>query len=177
MKYLVVFFVFVMVACSATQSPLTVSTETQLLPTSTVTPQPPIVVTHIIRIEPTVVVTATPEPLLAQECFNDALKQGELNSCANMESSLAKAELERIISLIKFSSDDEKQTFEELQASWELQVQLDCEFFYGQVVEDNNGNLYYAGGSMAPMRRAFCQADQYKNRIKELKYAYLGFGN
>jgi uncharacterized protein YecT (DUF1311 family) len=52
-------------------------------------------------------------------------------------------------------------------------VEKDCEFFYGQIYTDEDGNLHYEWGSMAPMQRGFCEAERYKQRIQELKFAYL----
>lgn len=111
MKVWIACFALLLAACVGVQTPLPVITETQLPPTSTATPPPPIVITHIIRIAPTIVVTATPEPLLAQECFNAAGSQRDLNYCSSLEVQLAKEELERVISQINFSPDM-KSTFD-----------------------------------------------------------------
>ena len=169
MKYWVVSLVLTLIACSVPPTPFPLSTEPPILSTST--PQN-IEVTRIVKIKQTVVVTATPEPPLAQECLNKAWTQLDLNNCANLERELAKEELEKIISHIKFSPE-EKQAFDQLQMDWEKQVEKDCEFFYGQILTDENGNLRYKWGSMAPMQRGFCEAERYKQRIEELKFAYL----
>jgi hypothetical protein len=80
--------------------------------------------------------------------------------------------LEKIISRIKFSPD-EKQVFDPLQVEWEKQVEKDCELFYGWILSDENGNLHYKWGGMAPVQRGFCEAERYKQRIEELEFAYL----
>ena len=168
MKYWVIVIVLLLVACSAPPAPLPVSTETPIS-----SPTPAIIeITRVVKIEQTVVVTATPEPLLAQECFNNAVTQGDLNNCAISERELAKGQLEKTISRIEFSERD-KQTFDKLQVQWQEQVEKDCEFFYGQLYTDNNGGFHYKWGSMAPMQWAFCEAEGYKQRDEELKFAYL----
>ncbi|MCC6298404.1 MAG: DUF1311 domain-containing protein [Anaerolineales bacterium] len=161
------------VSCSAVETQLPANTETPIPNTST----PQIVeVTRIVNAVQTVIVTATPEPLLAQDCFATAMTQADLNGCAAVESELAKAELAATISQINFSPD-QKTAFEKLQTEWESRVWEECKFFYGQIIDDGNGHIHYAGGTMAPMRIGFCLADQYKSRTRELKFAYLGFGN
>jgi uncharacterized protein YecT (DUF1311 family) len=167
MKYWVLIFVLTLVACSPLKNQLPLSTATSIPPTPQV-----IQVTHIVTIKQTVVVTVTPKPPLAQECLNKAVTQGDLNNCANLERELAKNELDKIISRIKFSPE-EKEVFDQLQLEWEKQVEKDCGLFYGWLLTDGNGNLHYKWGSMAPMQRGFCEAERYKQRIKELEFAYL----
>lgn len=167
MKYWVVILILSLAACNTPQTPL--STGIPVLLTST--PQV-IEVTRIVKVQQTVIVTATPKPLLAQECLNEARTQFDLNNCANLERELAEGELEKIISQIDFSQE-EKQAFGQLQAEWQKQVEKDCEFFYGQIYSDENGNFHYKWGSMAPMQRGFCEAERYKQRIEELRFAYL----
>jgi uncharacterized protein YecT (DUF1311 family) len=169
MKYWVVIFILSLVACGVPQTQLPLSTESPI----PVSPTPQIIeVTRVFRVEQRVVVTATPEPPLAQECLSSAQTQMDLNNCANLERELAKEELEKIISQIEFSAE-EKQAFDQLQMKWRTQVEKDCEFFYGQIYTDENGNFHYKWGSMAPMQRGFCEAERYKQRTKELKFAYL----
>jgi uncharacterized protein YecT (DUF1311 family) len=146
------------------------NTDTPLSNTSTLQI---IEVTRIVRIEQTIVVTATRMPAFAQDCLNNAITQIELTSCAALEAQLAKAEMERIISQIKYSSEEEKQEFNQLQSEWELQIVKDCEFLFAQIITDDKGNLFYKGGSMAPMQRNFCIAEQYKRRTEDLKFAYF----
>ena len=154
-------FTVFLVACSVSQTQVPVSTDTRVPNTST--PQF-IEVTRIVRVEQTVVVTATPIPALAQECFDTAMTQRELNDCAALEYERAKAELQTTISQINFSPD-EKSAFDKLQAEWEARVSDECKFFYAQLVKDSNGNFHYKGGSMAPMRTGLCLAEQYKYRM------------
>jgi len=168
MKRWIIVLILSLVACSTPPTQLPLSTET---PIPSPTPQI-IEVTRVVKVEQTVVVTATPEPLLAQECVDTAHNQLELNSCAILEREFAKEELEKTISRIEFSQED-KQTFDKLQVEWQKQVEKECEFFYGQLYADDNGNFYYKWGSMAPMQWAFCEAERYKQRIEELKFAYL----
>ena len=123
-----------------------------------------IVVTHV--------VTVTPEPLIAEDCFKRAVTQVDLNDCANKERELAKAQLDKLISKIIFSSE-EKQNFDQLQGEWESFVEKDCSFLYGQVITTADGNSYYQRGSMAPMLRGLCEAKHYKERIEDLKVAYF----
>lgn len=169
MKYWVVILVLSIAACATPPTPLPVSTATSIPPTFT----PQIIeVTRVVKIEEIIVVTATPRPPLAQECLSDAMTQADLNNCANLERELAREELEKIISQIEFSPE-EKQAFGQLQLEWQKQVEKDCEFFYGQILTDENGNLHYKWGSMAPTHRGFCEAERYKQRIEELKSVYL----
>jgi len=169
MKYWVAIFVLLLASCSETPTQPPLATATVVL----VSPTPQIIqVTRIVTIEQTVVVTETPVPSPAQDCFNKAMTQLEINDCAGLELELADAELTRTISLIDFSPEDKK-AFDKLQETWRQQVEAGCEFFYGQVVDDGNGHLYYKGGSMAPMRRTLCIASNIRQRIDELKLAYL----
>jgi uncharacterized protein YecT (DUF1311 family) len=169
MKFWVVILVLSLTACGISQTQLPLATET----TISVSPTPQIIeVTRVIKVEQTVVVTTTPIPLLAQECLNSAVTQLDLNGCAISERELAKTELEKTIAQIKFTSE-EKRLFEQLQEKWQIQVEADCDFLYGQILTDDKGNLRYKGGSMAPMQRAFCEAGKYKQRIEDLKFAYL----
>jgi uncharacterized protein YecT (DUF1311 family) len=89
-----------------------------------------------------------------------------------LERDLAKAELEKTVAQIKFTLE-EKQEFDQLQEEWQKQIEADCKFLYGQIYTDSNGNLHYKGGSMASMQIGFCEASMYKQRIKNLKFAYL----
>lgn len=169
MKYWVAIFVLLLASCSEvpTQHAFATATVVLALPTPQI-----IQVTRIVMIEQTVVVTETPVPSLAQDCFNKAMTQHEINDCAGLELELANTELMRIISLIEFSPED-KETFNKLQDVWRQQVEADCEFFYGQLVNDGDGHLYYKGGSMAPMRISLCISSRIQQRIDELKLAYL----
>lgn len=169
MKFWVVILIVFLAACSAPPTPLPVSTETPVPPTSTARY---VVITRVVK--RAVVVTATPQPLLAQDCINTAMTQSELTGCGALEWELAKEKLDRLISRIEFSPED-KEIFDQLQAEWQKQVEQNCEFFYGQFIADENGNLYYKGGSMAPMQRNFCMAEQYKRRIEDLKFAYFNY--
>lgn len=156
MKYWVVALVMLLVACRASPTQLPLSTETQIL-----SPTPQIVqVTRLVKIEQTVVVTATPEPLLAQECFNSAVTQGDLNNCAAEERFSAQEQLENTISRIKLSSE-EKQEFDKYQAEWADLIERNCMFYYDK------------WGSMRPMQQSMCIALRIKERIKELKGIYL----
>lgn len=155
MKYWVVIVVLSLIACNAPQTPL--STETPILLTST----PQIVeVTRIVKVEQTVVITATPGPLIAQECFNNAMTQYDLNNCAAEERWASQARLENIISQIKLSSD-EKQEFDKLQKEWEDLTERNCMFYYDK------------WGSMRPMQQSMCIAIRIKERIRELEIVYL----
>ena len=169
MKYWVAIFVLLLASCSETpiQPPLATATVVLASPTPQI-----IQVTRIVTIEQTVVVTETPVPSPAQDCFNKAMTQHEINDCAGLELELADTELTRIISLIEFSPEDIK-AFDELQETWRQQVEKDCEFFYGQLVDDGNGHFYYKGGSMSPMRISLCISSRIRQRIEELKLAYL----
>jgi multidrug efflux pump subunit AcrA (membrane-fusion protein) len=72
MKFWVVILVLFLTACGISQTQLPLATET----TISVSPTPQIIeVTRVIKVEQTVVVTATPIPLLAQECLNNAMTQ------------------------------------------------------------------------------------------------------
>ncbi len=169
MKFWFVPLALSLTACGISQTQLPLATET----TIPVSPTPRIVeVTRVVKVEQTVVVTATPTPLLAQECFDKAATQLDLNGCAALERDLADVELERIISQIKFSSE-EKPTFNLLQEEWRKQIESDCEFFYGQIYTDSNGNYHYQWGSMAPLQQSMCTASRIKQRIKELTIVYL----
>jgi len=166
MKYWGVLILLIVTACANSQSQLPVSTEKTVIPTLaryTLTPDF-IVVTHV--------VTVTPESLMAEDCFKSAVTQGDLNGCANKERELAKANLEKLVSKIRFTPE-EKQNFDQLQVEWEAFVEKDCSFLYGQVIATADGNLYYQRGSMAPMLRGLCEAKHYKERIEDLKLAYF----
>jgi hypothetical protein len=151
-----------LVACIS-QTPLPFSTVTQFTYFHS-----SYAVTYIIKIEPTVVVTATPVPL-RPNCFKCDIRAIEWVCGIG---TIAKEKLKITISQIDFSPE-EKQAFDKLQAEWEAQVEKDCEFFYSHVVRDDNGNLYYKNGSMALMQRSLCIAEQYKRRIEDLRFAFV----
>ena len=157
MKCWVAILFLSLVACGAPQTQLSLNTETPVPSTST----PQIIeVTHIVKVEQTVFVTVTPEPLLAQECFNTAMTQLDLNSCAAEERFSAQSKLEETISRIKLSPE-EKQEFDKLQKEWEDLVERNCNFYYEE------------WGSMGPMQRSMCIALRIKERTKELEIVYL----
>jgi len=156
MKYGVIFLILLLVACHALSTQLPLSTET---PLSSATPQI-IEVTRAVKIEQTVVVTATPEPLLAQQCFNNAMTQYDLNNCAAEERFSAQAKLDDTISRIKLSTE-EKQEFDKLQKEWGDLIERNCMFYYDK------------WGSMRPMQQSMCIAFRIKERIKELEVVYL----
>ena len=68
MKYLGLILLFLLAACTSIQTPP--GTETPI--PSTATPQV-IEITRVVKVEQTVIVTVTPEPLLAQRCFDQEL--------------------------------------------------------------------------------------------------------
>ena len=146
-----------LVACSTPQTQMPSNTETPIPPTSTARY---IVITHVIKVEQTVVVTTTPEPLLAQECFNNAITQGDLNNCAAEERFSAQEKLENTISRIKFSLEAKKE-FDKFQKEWEDLIERNCMFYYDK------------WGSMRPMQQSMCIALRIKERIKELEIVYL----
>ena len=161
LKYLVFVFALCINACGTTQTQLPLVTETSIPLTSTAQI---IEVTRVVEVEQTVVVTATFEPFLAQECFNNAMTQLELNGCAAEERFSAQEDLENTILLVKekfnFSPEDE-QAFDALQKEWEDLVERNCDFYYEK------------WGSMGPMQRSMCIALRIKERIKELEIVYL----
>lgn len=169
LKYWVFVGTLFISACGTTQTQIPVvpsvtvsATETPILPTST----PDYIV---------VIMTATPgppKPFLAQECFTTAITQMDLNSCAVQEFELSKTELEKTVSEIKFSPE-ENQKFDQLQKEWQILIEKDCEFLYGQLYTADNGALLYKRGSMAPMLRGLCLAERYKQRTEDLKFAYF----
>ena len=129
-------------------------------------------VTREVKIDRLVEVTPTPEPLLAKDCFDSAMKQGAINDCANLEYQLAVKELDETIAQIKIPEKD-MQELEQIQATWQKQMEYECNFFASRTTTDENGNLQYIGGSMAPMDRGFCMANRTKERIKELQLYFL----
>jgi len=156
MKGWIIVLILSLVACSTPPIQLPISTET---PISSPTPQI-IEVTRVVQVEQTVVVTATPEPLLAQQCFNSAMTQSDLNNCAAEERFSAQAKLDDTISRIKLSAE-EKQEFDKLQKEWENLIERNCDFYYDK------------WGSMRPMQQSMCIAFRIKERIKELEVVYL----
>ena len=157
MRYWAALFILFLVSCSRTETQLPIATEPVVLVSST----PQIIqVTRIVPVEQTVVVTATPVPLLAQECFNQAITQSDLNNCAAEERFSAQAKLEDTISKIKLSPDEKKQ-FDKFQKEWEALIESNCTFYYDK------------WGSMRPMQQSMCIASRIKERINELKTVYL----
>jgi uncharacterized protein YecT (DUF1311 family) len=156
LKYWGLIYLLLLVACGAMSTPTPVNTETPIPPTST----PKIVqVTQIVKVEQTVVVTVTAEPLLAQDCFNQAITQFDLNNCAAEERADAQAKLEETISKINLSPDEKKQ-FDKFQKEWESLIEQNCMFYYDK------------WGSMRPMQQSMCIASRIKDRIKELILVY-----
>ena len=150
-------FIFLLAACSPAQTPLALVTETSVPDT----PTPQIVeVTRVVIVKQTVVVTATPEPLLAQECFDNAATQLDLGGCAAEERFAAQANLEHIISQIQLDPE-EKEKFDQFQTEWEALIEQNCIFYYDR------------WGSMRPMNQSMCIASRIKERIKELELVYL----
>lgn len=156
MKCWIVVLILSLVACNTPPTQLPLSTET---PIPSPTPQI-IEVTRVIQVEQTVVVTPTPEPLLAQQCFNNAMTQYDLNNCAAEERFSAQAKLDYTISRIKLSAE-EKQEFDKLQKEWENLIERNCIFYYDK------------WGSMRPMQQSMCITFRIKERIKELEVVYL----
>ena len=157
MRYWGFIVAFLLASCAAQLTPLPLSTETPIPNTST----PQIIeVTRVIKIEQTIVVTVTPEPLLAQECFNNAVTQSDLNSCAAEERFTAQDQLDEIISRIRLSSED-KQEFDKLQKEWDNVIVQNCMFYYEK------------WRSMRPMQQSMCIAQRIKEHIQELEITYL----
>jgi uncharacterized protein YecT (DUF1311 family) len=133
-------------------------------------------VTREVWILQTVEVTPTTLPLLVKDCFDNAMTQGEMNDCSNQEYELALKELDQTIAQIKIPEKD-MQDLKQTQATWQNQMEHECDLFTGRVITDENGNiLRYVGGSMAPMERGFCRANRTKARINELKTYFIYSG-
>jgi len=153
MKYWGLIFALLLAACNTSQPKMPLSTATPIPNTS----MPPIIeVTRVIEIVQTVVVAATSEPLLAQECFDNAVTQGDLNGCAAEERFSAQAQLQETISRIELSSEV-KQEFDRLQKDWKDVIERNCMFYYDK------------WGSMRSMQQSMCIAQRIKERIKELE--------
>jgi len=56
---------------------------------------------------------------------------------------------------------------------WIAQTKRECNFFFGNIITNTNGSLYYAHGSMAPMLVNDCIAARALLRIHEIKLAYV----
>lgn len=150
-------FIILLAACSSAQTSLSLATETSVPDT----PTPQIVeVTRVVIVEQTVVVTDTPEPLLAQQCFDNAATQLDLSGCAAEERFAAQTKLEQIISQIQLDPE-EKEKFDQFQMDWEALIEQNCMFYYDK------------WGSMRPMNQSMCIASRIKERIKELEIVYL----
>ena len=133
-------------------------------------------VTREVRIDRTVEVTSTPEPLLAKDCFDSAMTQAAMNGCAGSEYQLALKDLDKIVAQIKISEKD-LQELKQIQVIWQKQMEHECDFFTSRTITDENGNLHYLSGSMAPMNRGFCMANRTKERIRELQLYFLDSPN
>ncbi len=157
-----------------TQTPTLTSRPTQSqTPTRTATPKVLLrEVTRIVTPIRTVIVTTTPTPYLAKACFDQAMTQVDINSCAAEQRALAEEILEKTLAQIDLPVD-EKTTLGQMQAEWLNQAEQDCEFFYGKIITSEDGFIYYARGSMAPMLINMCIANRIEQHILELKYAYL----
>jgi uncharacterized protein YecT (DUF1311 family) len=185
-SFIIVFF-FLLTSCTTTTQTEPVKTFTSVAVSGTLTPIPsksptlsvtpsPIIqkieVTRIYFAVRTVVVTPTSAPILAQECFAQAMTQAAMNGCAAEAHSIAEVNLENIMAQINLSVVD-KTALEQLNIEWKNLSQKDCEFFYGRSVTDNNGFSHYERGSMAPMLVSMCLADSIEKRINDLTIAYL----
>ena len=157
-------------------SPTSITVIPSVSPTATTTPTPIIQyieVTRLITVIPTEIYTPTPTRDTAQECFKQAMTQGDMNSCAALMRDLAEAELEATIERITYLSFEDKITLEQKVLNWKDLAWQDCEYLYGKLVTDSSGNLNYERGSSAPMQTNICIAKRIKQHIQELIYAYL----
>jgi uncharacterized protein YecT (DUF1311 family) len=129
-------------------------------------------VTREILVEKQVMVTSTPNPARADDCFQTAVTQFEMNGCAALEYDLVLAELETVFGQIGF--DPETQSMlAQIQSEWQAQMERDCNFFYGRLIEHADGSQSYENGSMAPGLVFMCKAEQTENRISLLRQVYL----
>jgi uncharacterized protein YecT (DUF1311 family) len=147
----------------STETPITTLT---LTPTSPSTPTQTssliirtVEITRVISVKQTVVVTATQTPYPAKDCFDKAMTQVEMNSCAALARELAETNLNEIVNKIELPVD-EKIALEQMKSEWITQAERDCEFFYNR-------------GSMAPMSRNLCIASRIEQYVNELTFAYL----
>lgn len=152
------------------------ATTPSALPTVMMTPSPIvhyIEITRVVTVIPTEIHAATHTPDAAQECFNQAMTQVEMNSCAALMRQIAEAELEMRFGQITYLPADDKAILEQIILRWKDLAVQDCEFLYGKTITGSNGNLYYEGGSSAPMLMNICIAERIQQHIQELIYAYL----
>jgi len=144
-------------------------------PTATITPTPIVQFIEVTRVIASVPVEMQPVatvPAAVQECFNQAMRQGEINGCAALMRQLAEDELYATFRRISLP-EDELAMLEQILVNWQNLARQDCEFLYGKFLTDSHGNQYYARGSSAPMHISICIAERIRHHIQELKYAYL----
>lgn len=159
----------------STVSPTNVPPSPSASPTATITPTPIIQYIEVTRVVASVPVEMQPVamvPAAVQECFNQAMRQGEINSCAALMRQLAEDELYATFRRISLP-EEEQALLEQILVNWQNLARQDCEFLYGKFLTDSNGNEYYARGSSAPMHMSICIAKRIQYHIQELKYAYL----
>jgi hypothetical protein len=147
------------------------------IPTETTTPAPTL---DQMDMGATAIAKEIGTPIVASdECYETALTQLELNSCAigrreELETELAGL-LKKIEERYQLYSQEELEKFQGFQAEWEDLSKRECEFQSGMILVEENGSLHYKGGSMAVNSYNECMVEKYQARLREFQVQLFTF--
>jgi uncharacterized protein YecT (DUF1311 family) len=139
------------------------------LPTDTATPAPTLDLTDTLA---TVLAEEIGTPIVASDdCYETALTQLEMNSCAigrreELERQMAEL-LKALEKHYQLYSQEELEKFQSFQSEWEDLSKRECEFHSGMILVEDNGSLYYEGGTMAIASYNECMVQKYQDRLRE----------
>jgi uncharacterized protein YecT (DUF1311 family) len=141
------------------------------VPTFTVTPAPTLDPVHA---GATSIAEAIGTPIVASDdCFETALTQLEINSCANGRRQELEKQMADLLNALEeyygLYSQEELEKFQSFQAEWEDFAKRECEFQSGMILVDDNGSLSYKGGSMSVTSYNECMVQKYEARLREFQ--------
>jgi uncharacterized protein YecT (DUF1311 family) len=148
-----------------------VQVTTTPVPTYTPTPAPTLELMDKLA---TVTAEEIGTPIVASDdCYETALTQLEMNSCAIGRREALEAEMAKLLKVLeeryRLYSQEELEKFQSFQAEWEDLAKRECEFHSGMILVEENGNLRYAGGSMAVNSYNECMVEKYQARLREFQ--------
>jgi hypothetical protein len=147
------------------------------IPTETTTPAPTL---DQMDMGATSIAKEIGTPIVASDdCYETALTQLELNSCAigrreELEKQLAGL-LKNIEERYRLYSQEELEKFQGFQAEWEDLSKRECEFQSGMILVEENGSLHYKGGSMAVGSYNECLVEKYQARLRQFQIHLFTF--
>jgi hypothetical protein len=147
------------------------------IPTETTTPAPTL---DQMDMGATAIAKEIGTPIVASDdCYETALTQLELNSCAIGRREELEKQLTGLMKNIeerhRLYSQEELEKFQGFQAEWEDLSKRECEFQSGMILVEKNGSLHYKGGSMAVGSYNECMVEKYQARLREFQIQLFTF--